>query len=133
MTINPAFAALALVHETLTTPDSEDWLVLFAGRDVHMVALREQRLSDGRPHVTAVRADTTVADFRRAVRALPDGHDLGCVSVIVPGDADIGGLLRWLHKMARQKGFSMTTMHGAETTASALAAFNARFNSGYWH
>lgn len=124
-------AAAALFMDKLTTPDSEDWMILPDGNVAHVTALREV-VQAGARRVMAKSGSMKLADLKATVRQLPAGHDLGCVSVILCRDAgdQVVDLLQWLTKMARKKGFSMMSHIGPVTTAEALkvrAAMLARW------
>jgi hypothetical protein len=95
--------------------------------EVHVSAIREF------PHGNARRVEarygvTPLSEFKGLVESLPEGHDLGLVTLIVCQDDDEAGaeLFMWLRKQARSKNFSLTTMHGTATTEVAVRALKSR-------
>lgn len=66
-----------------------------------------------------------LAGFKKLVAGLPDGHNLGCVTVIMPCDVGkaFSKFFAFLQRMARIKKFSLMSIVGSATTAEAVAAF----------
>jgi hypothetical protein len=125
-----AFDTLVALHETLTTPDSEDWLIV-ADRDaVHIAAIRE---TEHKPDATKIEQRlflVPLAEFKRSVENLPPGHNLGCLTFIVCQDnkaTGAGKLLSWLNGQARHKNFSMTSLFGTASTKAAIRSMESRF------
>jgi hypothetical protein len=117
---NDTRALAAMVVDPLTAPDKEDWTIIPDGDRVHMVAYREHDGTAVMMHGEPV----PMCEFRRAVRELPPGHDLGVVMAVICPDQRRRGieLVAWLNKMARRKGFSLMSVHGSATTEEAVAA-----------
>jgi len=112
---------LVAAHESLTTPDSEDWLILPERDTLHVSAFREQTIN-GKIQVNVHRGTTSIEDFKRLVTELPAKHNLGCASVIIPTD---GGkrareFLAWLTQQSRKGKFNVTAFVGTVTTREAV-------------
>jgi hypothetical protein len=121
--------AAVAYFESLTTPDSEDWMIIPDGNDVHVSAVREI-VHEPEPQAEGRYGLTSLADFKHGVETLPEGHGLGCVAVIVCQDfKDTGAvrLLTWLKRQAKAKGFNLTSIHGSATTAEAIKAMKSEF------
>ena len=119
-------AAIAF-HESLTTPDSEDWTVIPNHKVVHLTAFRETPHND-KPVVRVNYGEAPLADFKKLVEELPVEHDLGCVCVIICRDFEETGapeLLTWLAVQAKAKSFSLTSMYGPATTQGAIAVMKS--------
>jgi hypothetical protein len=126
-----SFADAEALHASLTTPDSEDWTVVVDGATVHVAAYRETRNGDGKPVVWTRGGEGRLADFKHLVEHLPKDHDLGCVSVILPRDADARGgatMLRWLHKKSRRsQKFNVIAIAGPATTREAAEVLQSYY------
>jgi hypothetical protein len=99
---NDTRALAAMVVDPLTAPDKEDWTIIPDGDRVHMVAYREHDGTAVMMHGEPV----PMCEFRRAVRELPPGHDLGVVMAVICPDQRRRGieLVAWLNKMAHLPG-----------------------------
>ena|SRR5258706_330893 len=118
----PQGAAIAAVHESLTTPESEDWTMLVDGDDLHMIAMRE---IDGSARAIAGRA--TVSEFQSGLLERMTLEQLGVVTLILPTDAEERGgyaFLAWMQDMAEKHDFNLLTMMGNVPTDKALASWN---------
>jgi hypothetical protein len=88
----PVGAAMKAVLDSLTTPDKEDWTILVDDEDLRLFCVREDA---GKAEGMYVR--TTVAGFKAggskgSIDTAPlDG--LGCVTFILPADAEERGAL----------------------------------------
>jgi hypothetical protein len=117
-----ASSAAVAVHESLTTPDSEDWSVIPDRKTVHMIAYRETR-GNGQTFVFKKGGAIALSRFKQMVEGLPKDHDLGCVTVHLTADAErCGGItfFAWMREQARAKGFSLMSIHGPATTKEAV-------------
>jgi hypothetical protein len=131
-----AFDVMVAMHESMTTSNSEDWSLLLDRDTVHITALRESTETDGRKIVRMRKGKGALPGFKKLVAELPDGHDLGCVTIIMPSDADqaFGEFLAFLQRMGRAKKFSLMSIAGPATTAEAVAVFerSADLITGYY-
>ena len=104
------------LYEAMTTPDSEDWLMLVCDGTVLLTALRE---IDGKTHLRS--GELTVAEFKATVEALPVGSQLGLVGMYLGTDAEQHGgvaLLEWLQLKAGEKGFTLISTTGEAPTVT---------------
>jgi hypothetical protein len=117
--IDPAIGSLAkAVLDPLTTPDSEDWTLICDRGRVHVTAFRQNKAG-----VWKLSGIVRESDLKCVIRGLRPGHDLGCVTVIIPVDGKERGALDflvWVTKQARKKQFSVTSLHGSATTDEAI-------------
>jgi hypothetical protein len=114
---NPAYLKL---HASLTTPESEDWIVIPNKNKILIMAMREQRSRSGRL-VTLWKGGwchrTTMLRF---LGNLPEKHELGVLSVYVTTDAEAAGthtLLSRLSDLGKRKSFNVLSvvLPGADT------------------
>jgi hypothetical protein len=123
------FDAMVALQETLTTPNSEDWILLPDRGTVHVTAFRQAESEDGTKRVVVRmrkgKGKGTLAKFKHTVAGLPHGHDLGCVTIVRPRDAGdaFGKFLAFLQRIACEKQFSLMSIIGTATTSEAVAAF----------
>src|SRR5271169_1524212 len=79
------FDVMVKVHEALTTPEFEDWLLIPDRTTVHIAAFRQQ-IVDGTPQVKTRHGKARLDYVKRLVSELPDSHDLGCCIIVIPSD-----------------------------------------------
>jgi hypothetical protein len=123
--------AAATFLETLTTPDSEDWVIIPRGKKVFVTAMREDRLPSGKKQTQARLGFSPTDGIKELVHSLPKDHRLGLVTITLLRDSEkFGGfeLVQWFTKLAREKNFSVTSMAGPATTAEAIRAAKSRAN-----
>jgi hypothetical protein len=115
---------LVAVLDTLTTPDSEHWHVILAGKTVHIMAVQEDPTPMGRKRVSIGLFEIPIAIFKKRVRTLTDkgNRPLGCITVILCLDNLEAGinLLAWLKRMAKEKNFSLLSLLAEGSTAEAV-------------
>jgi hypothetical protein len=111
-------------HESLTDKDKEDWLLIVDGDDLYLTALREY---GGMTHMRYV--VTTVSGLKAggSKGTIETETGLGCVTVVLPTDAEERGaldVLAWLSGIAaRSKAFNIMTISGEVPTAEAVSAW----------
>jgi hypothetical protein len=109
------------VHASLTTRQSEDWIVVPNKNQIFSIAMREKRSLSGRL-VTLWKSGwwKNRSGMLRYLGNLPERHELGVVSVYVATDAEAVGthsLLSELASLGKRKSFSVLSMvlPGADT------------------
>jgi len=128
--MSDALKIAAAFHETLTSPDKEDWTVIPDGDRVHIVAFQEETVGTKKRVFRAV--------FEPPMEALKTMFDkpadrLGCVTVMILSDHETNGtadLLVLLNNAAKRWNFSLTSMAvpGAVDTAAAVRNLRAQLN-----
>jgi hypothetical protein len=112
---SPTMRALVAAHEGLTTPDSEDWVVLPLGDSVALTCLQESRDESGRVAVHIASGVVPVSEIKKTIEGLPVKNHLGCITVTLQSDGEKHGaldLLVWLKGKAKEKHFSLASMIG---------------------
>lgn len=110
---NPAAASRPehlKLHASLTTLDSEDWIVVPDKNRVLIVALREQRSKSGTVLTLSRSGWCHRTAMLRVLQNLPVKHDLGVISVYVTTDADEQGtnqLLSEVFTLGKRKSFNV--------------------------
>ncbi|MFZ0457127.1 MAG: hypothetical protein WAM17_01515 [Rhodoplanes sp.] len=100
--------------ESLTTPQSEDWQIVLAGKTAHVAAIHEDRSPMGRALVNMALFEVPIDELKRRVKEYPvnqprGGRPLGCVSVVICRDDFERGnyLANWFANQARKRNFSV--------------------------
>ena|SRR5215471_12632569 len=109
-------------YESLTTPDSEDWVMIVDEEQTYLAEIQEIS-GTGYSRVIRVKTD----DVFDVIRNLPADHPLGCVNLILPTDADERGVQEmrtFLSEFAAKKGFSFIETVGFVPTAEAIEALS---------
>ena len=107
---NPADLKL---HASLTTPESEDWILIPNKNRILIIAMREQRLRPGRLVTWWKGGWCNRATMLRLLGNLPERHEVGVVSVYVTTDAEAVGtksLLLELSDLGKRKSFNVLSM-----------------------
>jgi hypothetical protein len=117
VTPNPEFLKL---HASLTTPESEDWIVVPNKNQIFSMAMREKRSLSGRLVTLWKSGWWNRSGMLRYLGDLPERHELGVVSVYVSTDAEVVGthsLLSELASLGKRKSFNLLSMilPGADT------------------
>jgi hypothetical protein len=117
VTPNPEFLKL---HASLTTPESEDWIVVPNKNQIFSMAMREKRSLSGRLVTFWKSGWWNRSGMLRYLGDLPERHELGVVSVYVSTDAEVVGthsLLSELASLGKRKSFNLLSMilPGADT------------------
>jgi hypothetical protein len=127
---NPGMAALVALHESLTTPDSEDWTLLVDGESLYLTAVREREGTAYATYVTTTVSGLKAGGTHGSIENFKKDHGLGCLTVILPSDAEERGgfdLLFWLTTIAKQtNAFSLTSITGCVPTAEAVETWKAQ-------
>jgi hypothetical protein len=117
--IDPTIRTIAeRFFDPLTTPDSEDWSLIYDRGHVHVSALRQNEAGVWKSYGVG-----RSADLKAIVRGLKPGHDLGCITVIMCADhkeRGADGFLDWMIKQAKKKNFSVTSIFGPTSTDEAI-------------
>ena len=107
---DPAFLKL---HASLTTPESEDWVVVPNKSKILIISMREQRSRSGR-FVTSWKGGWCHRGVMlRLLGNLPETHELGVLSVYVTTDAAAAGthkLLSELSDLGKRKSFNVLSV-----------------------
>jgi hypothetical protein len=114
---NPADLKL---HASLTTPESEDWILVPNKNRILITVMREQRLRSGHLVTWFKGGWCHRATMLRLFGNLPEKHELGVVSVYVTTDAEAAqtpSLLLELSDLGKRKSFNVLSMvlSGADT------------------
>ena len=112
--------ALKKFYGSLTTSDSEDWVMIVNGEQTYLAEIQEIA---GTGHSRIIKVKTS--DVETVVRNLPDNHRLGAVNLILPTDADERGareMRTFLSEFAGKKNFSYVETIGLVSTDEAIAA-----------
>jgi hypothetical protein len=117
ITSNPEFLKL---HASLTTPESEDWIVVPNKDQIFSIAMREKRSLSGRLVTLWKSGWWNRSGMLRYLSNLPERHELGVLSVYVSTDAEVVGthsLLSELASLGKRKSFNLLSMilPGADT------------------
>ena len=107
---DPEFLKL---HASLTTPESEDWVVVPNKNKVLIMAMREQRTLSGRVASIWKGGWCHRTTMLRTLRDLPEKHQLGVMSVYVTTDAEEAGthaLLSELSILRKRKSFNVLSV-----------------------
>ena len=110
-------------YKNLTTPDSEDWLIIPRGNKLFLTAMRENKRLDGKKDVYIKNGFCATNGIKECVTSMDKDNELGCVTIILCRDANkFGGveLLEWFTEKAKEKDFSVVSMIGSATTAMAI-------------
>ena len=122
--ISPEMVAL---HESLTSPDAEDWNVILDGKTVHIVAMQKDRTPLGRAVVSVSQFAIPLDEFKKTINAYPDHHKgrrrLGVITIVICSDDFERGvyLAQWLTNKARTRNFNVVSIIGKATTAEAVS------------
>jgi hypothetical protein len=107
---DPEFLKL---HASLTTPQSEDWVVVPNKNKVLIMAVREQRALSGRVASVWKGGWCHRTLMLRTLRNLPEKHELGVLSIYVTTDAQEAGthaLLSELSVLRKPKSFNILSV-----------------------
>lgn len=122
-------ALSSVLYDRLTSPTNEDWIIIPNGELIWVTSLTETKDSDGAPQVKYRSGEYVTKDLRSLVTKLVNGHNLGCVTIIITKDAEETGaykLLTWMNTQAKMRNFSLTSLIGRTTAAEAIEAAKAR-------
>jgi hypothetical protein len=101
------------LHASLTTPESEDWIVVPNKNRFLIIAMRERRSLSGRLVTFWKSGWCQRAAMLRLLRNLPEKHELGVLSVYVTTDAQAAGthtLLSELSNLCKRKSFNVLSV-----------------------
>jgi hypothetical protein len=117
LTPNPEFLKL---HAALTTPESEDWILVPNKNQIFSTAMREKRSLSGRLVTLWKSGWWNRFGMLQYLGNLPEKHELGVLSVYVTTDAEAVGthsLLSELASLGKRKSFNILSMilPGADT------------------
>ena len=101
------------LHASLTTPESEDWIVIPNNNRILIIAMREQRSRSGRLVTSWKGGWCHRTAMLRLLGKLPEKHELGVVSVYVTTDAEAAGthtLLSQLCDLGKRKSFNVLSV-----------------------
>jgi len=107
---DPAYLKL---HASLTTPESEDWIVVPDKSRILIIAMREQRSRSGRLVTWWKGGWCHRTSMLRLLGNLPEKHELGVLSVYVTTDSEAAGthtLLAELANLSKRKSFNVLSM-----------------------
>jgi hypothetical protein len=132
ITPSPEFLKL---HASLTTPESEDWIVVPNKNQIFSMAMREKRSLSGRLVTLWKSGWWNRLGMLRFLGNLPERHELGVLSVYVATDAETVGthsLLSELASLGKRKSFNILSMvlPGVDTTQCIRCLDPASSNSG---
>jgi hypothetical protein len=119
-TVTPRDALLTKL-ESLTAPDKEDWTVLISGSDAYLTMTRED---EGIAYAgSALLPVNTLKECANLGGGITPGRALGCVTFILPRDAEKRGALRvfaWFQSAARRQDFSLVSITSPAGTDVAI-------------
>jgi hypothetical protein len=132
VTPNPEFLKL---HASLTTSESEDWIVVPNKKQIFLMAMREKCSLSGRLITLWKSGWWNRLGMLRFLGDLPERHELGVLSVYVASDAEAVGtpsLLSELAGLGKRKSFNILSMvlPGVDTKQCIRCLDPASSNSG---
>jgi hypothetical protein len=113
------------LYNSLTTPESEDWIIIPCQKKLFLCALRDCK-TEHRVRTEGKYGWSPKSVVLDGLNRLPENNDLGVLTVYVTTDADTGEIESFLNKLialGKMKSFNVLTMVMPRTTDECLSAF----------
>jgi hypothetical protein len=113
-------AAVAAMLEArgITSPDRHDLIIATFGERARIAEVGAVER-----HVETWSGETSVEEVKRMLSTLPEGHNIGLVTVLLGTDCDWDGFPTFVGEQAKRKNFSLATMLTPRTSQEIFNSF----------